>query len=54
MSATGVLDRLQALRFAPTPLRGAPSAAWTRPARTAALLYNDTNQPSRLHLKKAR
>ena len=34
MTSTGVLDRLQALRFAPTPLGGAPAAAWTRPART--------------------
>lgn len=33
---TGVLDRLQVLRFAPTPLRGAPAATWTRSARTGS------------------
>lgn len=30
---TDVLGRVQVLRFAPTPLRGAPAATWTRPAR---------------------
>ena len=29
-----VLDRLQVLRFAPTPLRGAPAATWTQSPRT--------------------
>ena len=29
-----VLDRLQVLRFAPTPLRGAPAATWTPSPRT--------------------
>ncbi len=32
-SRTNVLGRVQVLRCAPTPLRGAPSATWTRPAR---------------------
>ena len=30
----GVLDRLQVLRSAPTPLRGAPAATWTPSPRT--------------------
>ena len=30
-----VLDRLQVLRFAPTPLRGAPAATWTPSPRTS-------------------
>ena len=34
-SRAGVLDRLQVLRSAPTPLRGAPAAAWTQSPRTA-------------------
>ena len=29
-----VLDRLQVLRFAPAPLRGAPAATWTPSPRT--------------------
>ncbi len=56
-SPTGVLGRLQVLRFAPTPLRGAPAATWIRPARTGTeqlwvagralqprLLYSTTTQ----------
>ena len=30
-SGAGVLDRLQVLRSAPTPLRGAPAATWPPP-----------------------
>jgi hypothetical protein len=36
-----VLDRVKALRFAPTSLREAPSAALTRPARGAGLEVGD-------------
>ena len=34
VARTGVLGRVKVLRFATTPLRGAPTATWTRPART--------------------
>ena len=33
-SGAGVLDRLQVLRSAPTPLRGAPAATWPPSPRT--------------------
>ena len=33
-SGAGVLDRLQVLRSAPTPRRGAPAATWTPSPRT--------------------
>ena len=35
-SGAGVLDCLQVLRSAPTPLRGAPTATWTQSLRTGA------------------
>src|SRR5712691_8709378 len=35
------LSRVQALRFAPPPRRGAPAAAWTRPPRGAACAVAD-------------
>ena len=68
-SGAGVLDRLQVLRSAPTPLRGAPAATWPpvsahrrkavtgcrpRPATLVAGHDYDENRPSRLHLSNAR
>ena len=50
-SGAGVLDRLQVLRSAPTPLRGAPAATWTRSPRTGVrqLRLAGTGLQPRLH-----
>ena len=59
-SGAGVLDRLQVLRSAPTPLRGAPAATWPPSPRTGVRQLRvaghdyDENRPSRLHLSNAR
>ena len=59
-SGAGVLDRLQVLRSAPTPLRGAPAAIWPPSPRTGVRQLRvaghdyDENRPSRLHLSNAR
>ena len=67
-SGASVLDGVQVLRCAPTPLHGAPAATWTpsprtgvrqlrvagtRPATLVAGHDDDENTPSRLHLCNA-
>ncbi len=50
-SGAGVLDRLQVVRSAPTPLRGAPAATWPRSPRPGVgqLRAPDIGLPPRLH-----